>query len=152
MYMVCLKIRTFYFIIVTTRYLRGLCGLVLKGSCLQAQRACTCMLCSACFLMFKHWFCWKYQYNKYMINFIDHLHFIQHIPSCNLLLILLPLKLNLRFPFAYVSYCPFSTWSFYMQVCGWKTDVFRWRHLNLYVLYATVRKSCHYVILWSINN
>jgi hypothetical protein len=25
------------------------------------------------FLMFKHWFCWKYQYNKYMFNFIDHL-------------------------------------------------------------------------------
>ena len=23
------------------------------------------------FLMFKQWFCWKYQYNKYMINFID---------------------------------------------------------------------------------
>ena len=27
------------------------------------------------FHMFKHWFCWKYQYNKYMFNFIDHLHF-----------------------------------------------------------------------------
>ena len=27
------------------------------------------------FLMFKHEFCWKYQYNKYMFNFIDHLHF-----------------------------------------------------------------------------
>ena len=26
------------------------------------------------FLMFKHWFCWKYQYHKYMFNFIDHLH------------------------------------------------------------------------------
>jgi hypothetical protein len=26
------------------------------------------------FLMFKHWFCWKYQYNKYMFYFIDHLH------------------------------------------------------------------------------
>jgi hypothetical protein len=23
------------------------------------------------FLMFKHWFCWKYHYNKYMFNFID---------------------------------------------------------------------------------
>jgi len=23
------------------------------------------------FLMFKHWFCWKYQYNKHMFNFID---------------------------------------------------------------------------------
>ena len=27
------------------------------------------------FLMFKHWFCWKCQHNKYMFNFIDHLHF-----------------------------------------------------------------------------
>jgi hypothetical protein len=27
------------------------------------------------FLMFKHWFCWKNQYNKYMFNFIDHLHY-----------------------------------------------------------------------------
>ena len=27
------------------------------------------------FLMLKHWFCWKYQYNKYMFYFIDHLHF-----------------------------------------------------------------------------
>jgi hypothetical protein len=26
------------------------------------------------FLMLKHWFCWKYKYNKYMFNFIDHLH------------------------------------------------------------------------------
>jgi hypothetical protein len=23
------------------------------------------------FLMLKHWFCWKYQYNNYMFNFID---------------------------------------------------------------------------------
>ena len=30
------------------------------------------ILCTASFLMFKHWFCWKY--NKYMFNFIDHLH------------------------------------------------------------------------------
>ena len=35
-----------------------------------------CMLCTACFLMFKHWFCWKYQYNKYMFNSIDIYHFI----------------------------------------------------------------------------
>ena len=36
------------------------------------DRANLCMLCTACFfLMFKHWFCWKYQYNKYMFNFID---------------------------------------------------------------------------------
>jgi len=26
------------------------------------------------FLMFKLWFCWKYQYNKYMFNFIDNFH------------------------------------------------------------------------------
>ena len=26
-----------------------------------------CMLCTACFLMFKDWICWKYQYNKYML-------------------------------------------------------------------------------------
>jgi len=25
--------------------------------------------------MFKHWFCFKYQYKKYIFNFIDHLHF-----------------------------------------------------------------------------
>jgi hypothetical protein len=32
-----------------------------------------CMLCRNVFLMLKHWFCWKSQYNKYMFNFIDHL-------------------------------------------------------------------------------
>jgi hypothetical protein len=26
--------------------------------------------------MFKHWFCWKYQYNKYMLNFINIYSFI----------------------------------------------------------------------------
>ena len=31
-----------------------------------------CMLRSEFFLMFKHWFCWKYQY---MFNFIGHLYF-----------------------------------------------------------------------------
>ena len=25
------------------------------------------MFCMTCFLMFKHWFCWKYHYNKYML-------------------------------------------------------------------------------------
>ena len=45
------------------------------GSCLGAQRAQgphynSCMLCTTWFLMFKHWFCWKYQYNKCMFNFI----------------------------------------------------------------------------------
>ena len=34
------------------------------------------MLIYACcvrhvFLMFKHWFCWRYQYNKYMFNVIN---------------------------------------------------------------------------------
>jgi hypothetical protein len=28
------------------------------------------------FLMFKHLFCWKYQYNKYIFNFIDIYSFI----------------------------------------------------------------------------
>jgi hypothetical protein len=31
--------------------------------------------------MFKHWFCWKYQYNKYMYNFIDIYSFIP-VSSC----------------------------------------------------------------------
>ena len=35
-----------------------------------------CMLCIACFLMFKRWFCWKYKYNKYMFNFIEIYSFI----------------------------------------------------------------------------
>ena len=26
--------------------------------------------------MLKHWFCWKYQYNKYMFNFINIYSFI----------------------------------------------------------------------------
>ena len=34
------------------------------------------MLIYACSSMFKHWFRWKYQYNKYIFNCIDHLHFI----------------------------------------------------------------------------
>ena len=29
------------------------------------------MLCAACFLMFKHWFFWKYLYNNYIFNLID---------------------------------------------------------------------------------
>ena len=36
-----------------------------------------CMLCTACFFfMFKQWFCLKFQYNKYMFNFIDIYSFI----------------------------------------------------------------------------
>ena len=49
------------------------------GSCPggpQATHANLCMLCTACFLVFKHWFCWKYQYNKYLFNFIDIYSFI----------------------------------------------------------------------------
>jgi hypothetical protein len=34
------------------------------------------MMYMACFLMFKHWFCWKYPYNKYMFNFINIYSFI----------------------------------------------------------------------------
>ena len=33
------------------------------------------MLCMACYLIFKQWVYWTYQYNKYTINSIDHLHF-----------------------------------------------------------------------------
>jgi len=38
------------------------------------------MLIYACcvrhvFNISKHWLCWKYQYNKYIFNFIDHLEF-----------------------------------------------------------------------------
>jgi len=33
------------------------------------------MLCMACYLMFTHWVCWTYQYNRYMFNSFDHLHF-----------------------------------------------------------------------------
>ena len=52
------------------------------GSCPVAPRANRphanlFMMCTACFfLMFKHWFCRKYQYNKYMFNFIDIYSFI----------------------------------------------------------------------------
>jgi hypothetical protein len=50
------------------------------GSCPVVPRANEphtnlCMLYTAWFLMFKHWFGWKYQYKKYMFNFIDHLQF-----------------------------------------------------------------------------
>jgi hypothetical protein len=30
----------------------------------------------ACYLLFKYWVCWKYQYNKYIFHFVDHLDFI----------------------------------------------------------------------------
>jgi hypothetical protein len=47
------------------------------GSCPGVPRAKEphtnlCMMYTAWFLMFKHWFCWKYQYKKYMFNCIDH--------------------------------------------------------------------------------
>ena len=32
----------------------------------QGSYANLCMLRTACYLMFKHWFCWKYQYHKYI--------------------------------------------------------------------------------------
>jgi len=37
------------------------------------------------FLMLKHWFCWKYQYNTciYMFNSIDHLHFCSREWLCS---------------------------------------------------------------------
>jgi hypothetical protein len=31
-----------------------------------------CMLCTECFLMFKHWFCWKFQYKKMYIYLYSH--------------------------------------------------------------------------------
>ena len=56
------------------------------GNCPGAQRtqglnANLCMLCTASFLMFEHWFCWTYQYNKYMFNLIDIYSFI-HVNGC----------------------------------------------------------------------
>ena len=33
------------------------------------------LCCTACVLMLKRWVCWKYQFNEYRFNFIDHLHF-----------------------------------------------------------------------------
>jgi hypothetical protein len=45
------------------------------GSCLGVRRAKEPHT-NLWFLMLKHWFCWKYQYKKYMFNFIDHLQFI----------------------------------------------------------------------------
>ena len=41
------------------------------------------MLCMACYLMFKNGVCWKYQYNRYMFNFIDHIHFYSCEWFCN---------------------------------------------------------------------
>ena len=34
---------------------------------IEARANLTCMLCTACYLMVKHWFCWKYQYNIRLI-------------------------------------------------------------------------------------
>ena len=43
----------------------------------RGSHANICMLCTACFcFMFKHWFSWKYQYNKCMFNSIDIYSFI----------------------------------------------------------------------------
>ena len=42
----------------------------------QGHHASLGMLCTACFFMFEHQFCWTYQYNKYMFNFIDIYSFI----------------------------------------------------------------------------
>ena len=41
-----------------------------------------CMLYTAWLLMLKRWFCWKYQYKKYMFNFIDHLQFYFCVRVC----------------------------------------------------------------------
>jgi hypothetical protein len=57
------------------------------GSCPVVPRANEpytnlCMLYTAWFLMFKHSFCWKYQYKKYMFNFIDHLYSFISVSVC----------------------------------------------------------------------
>jgi hypothetical protein len=43
------------------------------GICPGGSHDNLCLLCTTCFLMFKYWFCWKYQYNKSLFYFIDHL-------------------------------------------------------------------------------
>jgi len=45
------------------------------GGGAQTHHANLGVLCMVCYLMFKHGVCWKYQYNNYMFNFIDQLHF-----------------------------------------------------------------------------
>ena len=56
------------------------------GSCLGDNEHKGPMLIYVCFvlydfLMFKHWLCWKYQYNIYMFNFIYIYSFI-HMSGC----------------------------------------------------------------------
>jgi hypothetical protein len=65
----------YYVVVISAILTHGHDGQLQGGSTSIGAHANLYMLCTACFLMFKHWFCWKYQYNKYMFNFIDHLHF-----------------------------------------------------------------------------
>ena len=56
--------------------------LCFKGTCYSVQTFVLINLNStAWFLMFNHSFCWKYQYNKYMFNFIDNSSLI-HVSGC----------------------------------------------------------------------
>ena len=43
-----------------------------------------CYYINICVLCIKHWFCWMYQYNKYMFNFIDIYSFIP-VSSCEVI-------------------------------------------------------------------
>ena len=55
---------------------------VARGTHEHRGHANLCMLCTSCFLMFKHWFWWKYQYNKYMFNFNDYLYLYSYEWLC----------------------------------------------------------------------
>ena len=64
----------FIYVLITSAVLtHGNAGQLAGGSTSIGAHAIICMLCTACFLMFKHWFCCKYQYNKYI--FFRHLQF-----------------------------------------------------------------------------
>ena len=43
----------------------------IEGEIYTGSYANLCMLCAACFLMFKHWFFWKYLHNNYIFHLID---------------------------------------------------------------------------------
>jgi hypothetical protein len=62
-----------YVLIISAVLTHGSAGQLAGGSTSIGAHAILCMLCTACFLMFKHWFCCKYQYNKYI--FFRHLQF-----------------------------------------------------------------------------
>ena len=55
------------------------------------------------FLMFKHWFCWIYQYNKFMFNFIDIYSFIP-VSGCVGIIIILYSKSNTALRYINTNY------------------------------------------------